>query len=115
MINGATDEEVIAALVGSSEYQAVWDITTPAALIDHMYHDLLGRSPTRADSTQWQNVLASSNAMTVALDIESSTEYRSDLIAQLYQDDLDSYPIRTIRTASLTFLVSWPAATPMSR
>ena len=55
-----------------------------------MYHDLLGRSPTRADSTQWQNVLASSNAMTVALDIESSTEHRSDLIAQLYQDDLDS-------------------------
>ena len=28
MINGVTDEEVIAALVGSSEYQAVWDITT---------------------------------------------------------------------------------------
>jgi hypothetical protein len=28
----------------------------------------------------------------VALDIESSTEYRSDLIAQLYQDDLDRLP-----------------------
>lgn len=92
MINGATDEEVIAALVGSSEYQAVWDITTPAELIDQMYHDLLGRSPTLADSTQWQNVLASSNAMTVALDIENSTEYRGDLIAQLYQDDLDRSP-----------------------
>ena len=92
MISGVTDEEVIAALVGSPEYQAVWDITTPAELIDQMYHDLLGRSPTWADSTQWQNVLASSNAMTVALDIESSTEYRSDLIAELYQDDLDRLP-----------------------
>jgi hypothetical protein len=92
MMSGVTDEGVIAALVGSPEYQAVWNITTPAELIDQMYHDLLGRSPTPADSAQWQNVLASSNAMTVALDIESSTEYRSDLIAQLYQDDLDRLP-----------------------
>jgi hypothetical protein len=92
MMSGATDEEVIAALMGSPEYQEVWDITTPAELIDQMYHDLLGRPPTPADSAQWQNVLSSSNAMTVALDIENSTEYRSDLIAQLYQDDLDRLP-----------------------
>jgi hypothetical protein len=92
MMSGVTDEEVIAALVGSPEYQAVWRITTPAELIDQMYHDLLGRPPTPADSERWQNVLSSSNAMTVALDIESSTEYRSDLIAQLYQDDLDRLP-----------------------
>jgi hypothetical protein len=40
----------------------------------------------------WQAVLSSSNAITVALHIESSAEYRSRLITQLYQDDLDRSP-----------------------
>ena len=57
MINGGVtdDEEVIAAsLVGSPEYQAVWDITTPphAELIDQMYHDLLEARPLGDDSAR---------------------------------------------------------------
>jgi Domain of unknown function (DUF4214) len=92
MTGGATDEAVIAALVGSPEYQTVWHITTPAELVDQMYHDLLGRSPSPSENMFWQTVLSSSNATTVAQEIESSTEYRSRLITQVFQDDLDRLP-----------------------
>jgi Domain of unknown function (DUF4214) len=92
ILSGATDESVIAALLGSPEYQAVWRANTPAELIDQMFHDLLGRSLNPAESPYWLALLASTNATTVALDIESSTEYRSDLITQLYEDDLDRSP-----------------------
>jgi hypothetical protein len=91
-MSGVSDEAVIAALIGSAEYQTAWHITTPAELIDQMFHDLLGRSPTTTESAYWLEALSSSNATTVALEIESSTEYRSDLITQLYQDDLNRTP-----------------------
>jgi hypothetical protein len=92
MMSGVSDEAVIAALVGSAAYQTAWHITTPAELIDQMFHDLLGRSPAPTEIEPWLALLSASNATTVALDIESSVEYRSDLITQLYQDDLDQTP-----------------------
>jgi Domain of unknown function (DUF4214) len=90
--SGANDETIIAALVGSAEYQAVWHINTLAELIDQMFHDLLGRTPDSTTSAFWQGVLSVTNVATVALDIESSAEYRSQLITKLYEDDLDRSP-----------------------
>ncbi|MBV8103748.1 MAG: hypothetical protein JO223_03820 [Hyphomicrobiales bacterium] len=59
----------------------------------------------------WQTVLSSKGAMAVALGIESSTEYRSQLIAQLYQTDLDRLPSPT---EVYTFLGLLTGARPMS-
>lgn len=104
MIGGLTDEAVIAALVGSPEYQAVWGIHTPAELVAQMYLNLLGRLPDPGESAYWQSALSVSNAMTVAEAIENSTEYRSDLVTRLYEDDLDRFPDPTGAHDSLDFL-----------
>jgi hypothetical protein len=102
--SGVTDEALIAALVGSAEYQAVWHVNTPEQLIDRMFHDLLGRSANPTENMLWQKVLSSSNAMTVAQDIENSSEYRNRLITHLFQYDLDRLPSPTDVSDFLGFL-----------
>jgi hypothetical protein len=92
MESGVTDEQVIAGLIGSAEYEIVWHIATPAEHIAQLYQDLLGRAPDGAESAYWQIALASGNTAAVVEDIESSSEYLSQLIAQLYETDLDRLP-----------------------
>jgi hypothetical protein len=81
---GATDETVIAALIGSGEYFQKKGGTN-SAFLAAAYQDILGRP---VDSTGMAAFLPQLNAgvstTTIAMDLLSSGEYRNRLVDQLY-------------------------------
>jgi hypothetical protein len=92
--SGATDENVIAQIVGSTEYAAragsvEFAPTTSApvpgpgvsAFVQHVFVQLLARSPSPSELTLYANQLAlGSTASDVATELLTTTEYRDDLV-----------------------------------
>lgn len=84
---GLTDEQFMASIIGSQEYYARNGSTSPT-FVQGLYHDLLGRSP---DSQQAIDFWVSQVAMStqgrpnVALEIQQSSEFQTDLIHRWYQ------------------------------
>jgi hypothetical protein len=81
---GTPDEQIIANLVGSGEYFA-HHMSTNLGFLQAAYIDILGRALDSAGQTAFLNELASGvSRTTVALQLLSSTEYRSNLVGGFY-------------------------------
>jgi hypothetical protein len=99
---GLTDESLIAAIVGSDEYFADHG-STDASWLNAVFNDLLGRAP---DPSGQANFLAQLQAgvsrTTVALELLTSAEYRTDLI----QADFAKYLARAASSADVASFLS---------
>jgi hypothetical protein len=81
---GATDEQVIAALVGSDEYFARHR-STNLGFLQAAYSDILGRRLDSSGQAFYLNLLASGVSRTaVASQLLTSTEYRTNLVSGFY-------------------------------
>jgi hypothetical protein len=85
---GATEEQVIAGIVSSNEYQrraaAGSSSDANTAYIQALYRDLLGRTASDAEVSTWQGVLQSQGASAVAQGFTGSGEFRADQVAAYY-------------------------------
>ena len=82
--NGATDEQLDAAFIGSPEYIASHG-GSGAAWVASMYHDLLGRNPDAAGLAYWTGQLALGVTPTsVALGFATSAERETIVVADDY-------------------------------
>jgi streptogramin lyase len=89
---GGTREGLVTALVGSAEYinRATAGSANPAAsYIGALYHDLLGRTASAAETAFWQNILAATGRAAVAADLVNALEAREHVIASYYSTILD--------------------------
>jgi len=90
---GTTVEQVEADILGSPEYfQNAGG--TDTGFVTALYHQLLNRSPTGSETTDWVAALQSQQTSTsqVALDILTSSEYIGDEITALYAKFLGRAP-----------------------
>jgi hypothetical protein len=102
MRNGVSSIDVLANILASLEYFRRG--TTDAGFVSNLYSDLLGRTPSLAESGYWRDQLtrgASRLAVTTAF--LGSTEYRTILINQVYNQFLN-------RAADAGGLAFWLAA-----
>jgi hypothetical protein len=85
LTDGATDEQVIAGLVGSAEYFANNGGTT-ASFVSAAFRDILGRtlSDPTGEAFFAAQIQAGASRTTVALELLTSAEYRTDLVASYY-------------------------------
>jgi Domain of unknown function (DUF4214) len=90
---GATDEDVMAAILGSPEYLSTRGGGTNAGFVSAMYQDLLGRAPTAGEQAQWDTAFgAGATRAQVALQVLHSTEFRTRLIQSWFQAYLGRAP-----------------------
>jgi hypothetical protein len=100
---GATDEQVIAGLVGSGEYFAN-HTSTNLGFLQAAYSDFLGRTLDSSGQTFFLNQLASGVSRTaVALELLSGGEYRGNLVGGFYTKLLG-------RSGSSAEIAGWVAA-----
>ncbi|HEY1861068.1 MAG TPA: DUF4214 domain-containing protein [Gemmataceae bacterium] len=100
---GAADEQVIANLVGSGEYFAK-NGGSNLSFLQAAYSSILGRPLDPSGQTSFLGLLAAGvSRATVALDLLSSGEYRTNLVASYYSTFLG-------RTASSTEIAEWVAS-----
>jgi hypothetical protein len=98
--SGATDEQLIAGLMGSAEYYANRGGSTPQGFVTALYGDLLGRTPDAAGLAMWTNALGSGmSRQQVAMAVLSSQEWRNGLVAAYYE----AYLGRPADTGGLVF------------
>ena len=89
----ATDEDVMAAILGSQEYYANRGGGTNAGFITALYQDLLGRSPSSAEQAQWDAAFgAGATREQVAMQVLKSTEFRTRLLKGWFQAYLGRQP-----------------------
>jgi len=82
---GATDEQIDAAILGSNEFFTDAGGTN-SGFIDAVYQDLLGRAPDPSGFSTFSSQLASGVSRTqVALEIDNSTESRTDTVQGFYE------------------------------
>jgi hypothetical protein len=91
--NGATEEQVIAVILSSSEFAAlanalIGGANADANYVQALYRLLLNRTGSSADVNAWLGALPSGRAA-VALGFLGSAEYRGDWVTQLYETLLD--------------------------
>jgi hypothetical protein len=91
--NGATEEQVIAGILSSSEFAAranalIGGANADANYVQALYQLLLNRTGSPAEVNAWLGGLSSGRAA-VALGFLGSAEYRSDTVDQLYATLLD--------------------------
>lgn len=88
---GGTVEQFVAAILGSLEY---FNNGGGANLpwIDHVFADLLGRSPSASEENFYSTMLASMTRTNVAAQILDTTERRTAFIAKLYDTILRRAP-----------------------
>ena len=93
LAGGATDEDVMAAILGSQEYYANRGGGTNAGFITALYQDLLGRSPSSAEQAQWDAAFgAGATREQVAMQVLKSTEFRTRLLKGWFQAYLGRQP-----------------------
>jgi hypothetical protein len=95
---GATQEDVVAAILGSAEYHLRHGGTN-AGFVTGLYHDLLGRTPAQSEIDGWLGVLGHFSRTTVAMGFLTSTEFRTDLIVGWYQQ----YLVRSVDAGGLAY------------
>ncbi|HVA45761.1 MAG TPA: DUF4214 domain-containing protein [Pirellulales bacterium] len=82
---GMTDEQLEAQFIGSSEYYQ-HSGGTDKAWVDHMYFDLLGRTPDLRGETYWVAALAGgASRSSVALGFAASAEREGNIVQQDYE------------------------------
>ena len=95
LANGSTDETVEASILGSPEYMhrslvsAASGTNSGQAFIEDIYNQVLGRSPSAADTSYWLTKLVLNSPGTVAQTIIGSTEARDIVVEGYYQTILD--------------------------
>jgi trimeric autotransporter adhesin len=90
--NGASDQSVLAGMLGSDAYYATSG-GTPAGFIRALYKLLLGRSVDASGLAFWESQLSSgATRSSVALGILSSVEYSRDFVATQYERLLGRAP-----------------------
>jgi hypothetical protein len=100
---GATDEQMIADLVGSTEYFQLHSGNN-TSFLQSVFTDILGRAIDTGAQTFFQNQLASGISRTnLAMELLSSTEYRNNMVGGFYTNLLG-------RTASGSETAGWVAA-----
>jgi uncharacterized protein DUF4214/List-Bact-rpt repeat protein len=93
LAGGATDEDVMAAILGSAEYFATRGGGTNAGFIAALYQDLLGRPPSAAEQAQWDAAFgAGASRQDAAMQVLKSTEFRTRLIKGWFQAYLGRAP-----------------------
>jgi hypothetical protein len=90
---GATEEQVIAGILSSSEFAAranalVGGASADANYVQAIYQLLLSRTGSPTEINAWLGALPSGRA-SVALDLLGSAEYRTDMVDQFYATLLD--------------------------
>ncbi|HVA45760.1 MAG TPA: DUF4214 domain-containing protein [Pirellulales bacterium] len=92
---GLTDEQLEAQFIGSPEYYQ-HSGGTDKAWVDHMYFDLLGRSPDVQGETYWVAALAGGAARSsVALGFAASAEREGDQVKEDYEIFLGRLPTQS--------------------
>jgi uncharacterized repeat protein (TIGR02543 family) len=90
---GATDEQVAAGILGSTEYFSTRGGGTNAGFITALYQDLLGRAPTAAEQAAWDTLFGmGATREQVALQVLQSVEFRTRLIQGWFQAYLGRAP-----------------------
>jgi subtilisin-like proprotein convertase family protein len=91
MVNGATEEQVLAVILGSQEYfnhapsiPGVGGQATNTTFIQALYLQLLNRTPSQGEINAWLTVLAGIGRTGVATAFLGSAEYRTDVITSFY-------------------------------
>lgn len=105
--SGATNQQVIAQLMGSQEYVNLANRGVFSRYVGQLYQEILKRSPTSGDLSYWTGVLnQGASAFDVAQAIASSPEYRSLQIKQYYVTYLD----RQADQGGMNFYLAFMAA-----
>jgi len=80
--SGSTIEQAVTAMVTSLEYTATTGSAT--AFVQSLYNKLLGRTGSNSEIAYWVGVLPQLGRGGVALDFLGSTEFRTDVVEELY-------------------------------
>jgi hypothetical protein len=80
--NGGTVEQAIVILVTSPEYNVL--AGSPAGFVQSLYNKLLGRVASSGEIAAWLSPLRSLGESAVASAFLNSSEFRGDLVQQLY-------------------------------
>jgi hypothetical protein len=87
--SGASDEQVAAQLAGSTEYFETRGGGTNLSFLQALYQDLLNRPlDPSGQSTFLQQLASGVSRQQVAMELLSSTEYRQDLVTNLFAEFL---------------------------
>jgi hypothetical protein len=97
---GATEEQALAALLGSGEYVALSSRMFTSGTPDERYvralfQQILGRAPSSTELATWVNLKPTQNAQQVALSFLKSTEARGRLVTGIYNAYLGRDPDAT--------------------
>ena len=91
MVNGATEEQVLAVILGSQEYfnhapsvLGVGGMASNTTFIQALYAQLLSRTPSQGEINAWLSVLPGLGRAGVAAAFLGSAEYRSDVVTSFY-------------------------------
>src|SRR5262249_26850880 len=89
LVHGATQEQVVEALVGSPEFAAhatalFHSGNSDADFVDALYSLLLARTPGTGELNLWLSLLPSQGRVGVAALIPQSAEYRGDVVQPLF-------------------------------
>ena len=100
--SGQSDENLLAGFAGSQEFYQTSG-NTPAAWINAMYKDILGRTPSASELTYYENSLASGTTRTeISLGFARSPEHETQVITYDYGKFLGRSP----SSAELNFYVT---------
>jgi hypothetical protein len=89
--NGATEDSVRAAILGSTEFY-VLSGNTATGFVNALYQDILGRTPGGNEAAGWIQLVTKGQAMTVVNGLINSGEARSLQVTQDYQTLLRRNP-----------------------
>jgi hypothetical protein len=97
LLGGATDEQVISAILGAPEFQRLADAAMPGGTADgryvrSLYADLLGRTPGTLESAGWVGALRVVPKDVLVRAFLFSPEFRGNLLEDAYHEILDRAP-----------------------
>jgi hypothetical protein len=87
--SGATEEQVLAGLLSSGEFQNDANAWYPSgnwnwSYVLGLYEVVLKRAPSNSEASYWYNALPSQGYYQVAYDIVTSAEFRTDAVQTFY-------------------------------
>ena len=97
LLQGQSEEQVLSILLGSSEFynraQTLASADSPDGnYVEALYRLLLGRPTGPGEAAGWLNALPQLGRGGVALAIEGSAEYRTDVVVDYYETLLHRLP-----------------------
>jgi hypothetical protein len=110
LVNGFSEAWARQLILGSPEYAALHG-GTPAGLVQGLYTDLLGRSPSGHEADGWINLVKDGNAATAVGGLVNSWEADADQVQSIYSTFLR----RSADPAGLNSCVAYLQATQDNR